>query len=100
MGGAPPRKQEPLEVMGGGNYKAPQLAYNHCLAEVIERVSSTSDGSDGEREEEGEGGEREDEKEKENAKLWGPLKKPVQVKIADLGNACWVVSEVVLMRGS
>ena len=25
--------------------------------------------------------------------LWGPLKAQVNVKIADLGNACWVVSE-------
>lgn len=33
-----------------------------------------------------------DTKETENTKLWGPLKGPVQVKIADLGNACWVVS--------
>ena len=24
--------------------------------------------------------------------VWGPLKGPVKVKIADLGNACWVVS--------
>ena len=26
------------------------------------------------------------------SKQWGPLKGPVQVKIADLGNSCWVVS--------
>ena len=28
----------------------------------------------------------------DNEKHWGVLKGPVRVKIADLGNACWVVS--------
>ena len=44
-------------------------------------------GADEEKEEE------EDEEEQKNLRLWGPLKRPVQVKIADLGNACWVVSQ-------
>ena len=54
-------------------------------------------GGDGERgesvsgeESEGERGERDEDELK--MKQWGPLKGPVQVKIADLGNACWVVS--------
>lgn len=59
---------------------------------------SASGESEGERaevgrewgEEGGRGG-RDEEEEEENARLWGPLKGPVQVKIADLGNACWVV---------
>ena len=44
-----------------------------------------------EREEEREEEEEEEEDEEDETK-WGPLKKPVTVKIADLGNACWVVS--------
>ena len=46
---------------------------------------------DSEGEEEGVGQPLEDEEEMK--RLWGPLRRPVQVKIADLGNACWVVSE-------
>ena len=39
------------------------------------------------------GGEnREEEEEEEEDLIWGPLKHPVDVKLADLGNACWVVS--------
>ena len=45
---------------------------------------------EGEGEEERE--ERKEEEEEENLELWGPLRGPVEVKIADLGNACWVVS--------
>lgn len=33
-----------------------------------------------------------DEEVEEDVANWGPLKTPVTVKIADLGNACWVVS--------
>lgn len=33
-----------------------------------------------------------------NVKDWGVLKFPVKVKIADLGNACWVVSCSVLVH--
>ena len=84
---------------------------------VSERVLVANGGDGGEREEEEEGGRdgsvshEEEESEPEGAeldpregagptaedegemkRLWGPLKGPVQVKIADLGNACWVVS--------
>ena len=38
------------------------------------------------------GGEnREEEEEEEEDLIWGPLKHQVDVKLADLGNACWVV---------
>ena len=37
------------------------------------------------------GGENREEEEEEDL-IWGPLKHPVDVKLADLGNACWVVS--------
>lgn len=57
-------------------------------------VSSVSEGSQG-----GEGGACEEKeevdkeaKEEEDVSKWGPLRVPVTVKIADLGNACWVVS--------
>ena len=75
-------------------------------------VSSGSEGpqgcnhKDGNEEEKGESGkdeeeeaeeeeeeEEEEEKEEEDYSKWGPLKVPVTVKIADLGNACWVVRE-------
>ena len=36
-----------------------------------------------------------DKEEKEDIAKWGPFKVPVTVKIADLGNACWVVSPLV-----
>lgn len=57
-------------------------------------VSSVSEGSPGEG---GEGGgecaeESGEAEEEEDVSKWGPLKVPVTVKIADLGNACWVVS--------
>lgn len=34
----------------------------------------------------------------DNKKHWGVLNGPVRVKIADLGNACWVVSYIVTYR--
>lgn len=36
--------------------------------------------------------EEEEEEEVEDPRKWGALKTPVTLKIADLGNACWVVS--------
>ena len=42
----------------------------------------------------GENREKEEEEEEEDL-IWGPLKHPVDVKLADLGNACWVVSECI-----
>lgn len=67
---------------------------------VVERerseVSSVSDGSPAEGggvyEEEGGAEEEEGEEGEVDVSKWGPLKVPVTVKIADLGNACWVVS--------
>ena len=38
-------------------------------------------------------GENCDSPEDSDESVWGPLGGPVNVKIADLGNACWVVSE-------
>lgn len=43
-------------------------------------------------EEAGPGEEEEEEEEEVDLNKWGPLRVPVTVKIADLGNACWVVS--------
>ncbi len=66
---------------------------------IVERekseVSSISEGSPGEEGvvcEEEEGAEEEGEEGEVDVSRWGPLKVPVTVKIADLGNACWVVS--------
>ena len=65
------------------------------------RAESASPDSEEEREGEigGDGrvrrereGEARSEEEEAELKRWGPLRRPVQVKIADLGNACWVVS--------
>lgn len=36
--------------------------------------------------------EEEEEETEEVDPIWGPLKEPVNIKLADLGNACWVVS--------
>ena len=36
-----------------------------------------------------------EEEEVEVDPIWGPLKEPVNIKLADLGNACWVVSQLV-----
>lgn len=37
--------------------------------------------------------EEEEEEGEEDLSKWGPLRVPVTLKIADLGNACWVVRE-------
>ncbi len=58
-------------------------------------VSSVSEGLPNNRAVLEEGEEEEEEEEEsvlEDRSKWGPLKVPVTVKIADLGNACWVVS--------
>ena len=47
---------------------------------------------EGGAEEEDEEEDDEEEVEEEDPRKWGALKTPVTVKIADLGNACWVVS--------
>ena len=81
-------------VVNGGN-ESP-TAMGHATSEVeglpsVEGEESDSEASDGDGDGEREGGERTEEEEL-NARRWGPLKGPVEVKIADLGNACWVVS--------
>ena len=61
----------------------------------VSPVSEGSHGGEGGACEEGEGEEEDGAEEEEDASKWGPLKVPVTVKIADLGNACWVVSVLV-----
>jgi hypothetical protein len=62
-----------------------------CVEGSVEVTEKKEEG-EGEVEKEGEKGEEEeDEDEEEDISKWGPLKVPVTLKIADLGNACWVV---------
>ena len=93
-------------LVNGGN-ESP-TATGHAVGETEgvpseEGEGSVSEESEGEREGESggvgggrEGGERTEEEEL-NTRRWGPLKGPVEVKIADLGNACWVVSGVCII---
>ena len=53
---------------------------------------ASGNGESGEKREEGVS-----EEESVMVRQWGPLKRPIQVKIADLGNACWVVSQSQLV---
>ena len=58
--------------------------------------SASEEDSEGEEGGAEKGARQPSEEEEELRRLWGPLKGPVQVKIADLGNACWVVSDAML----
>ena len=92
-------KSHCMDVVENGGVKkfeksdAPKVAVNgqreHGKEEGKGEESASEEDSEGE--EEGVGQPLEDEEEMK--RLWGPLRRPVQVKIADLGNACWVVSE-------
>ena len=97
------KSQHRMDVVENGGVKKFEKSDTPCKVAVNgQREHGKEEGKgeesaseeDSEGEEEGAGQPLEDEDEMK--RLWGPLRRPVQVKIADLGNACWVVSEYII----